>query len=994
MKLYCIAVLAVAAVPHQALASTEGQTVLEFNRSPLFGYGSWEGVPEVKDGGLAVSAPNGKGGTGYNLNLDLSTSKNRTPLLHLEIGSGNEARAVKVLLQDSKGKKAAFVYELTGQELGQPVSLVPQDGASLADPAEGEPLLLTEVKQVQVLGNWRDERIEVRLSSVSAVDPTPEILASRAERAERIRLAQAEVEKEKRVARGEILRSEESPTVERVYAVDRNILAVSIREGVFHQQKLVPYQPEPGDQILREGFDVEVVQGGSRRTAPTSRILQRKVNGRLQSVGFIAGGRVDAEDLYFFPNETVSGDPLELRTVSDPETYVISSADDAGFGEGVRPVAVHRKSKPLNRAYPNNEQVVRHIIYLELPSELRQDATYQVTLKYLNTREEAVDYTHSPRAVRSEAIHTSHVGYRPDDPYKRAFLSLWMGDKRGHVYDGVQRFELLDDQGETVFKGDVERVLALDGVEAVRPKKNLSQTAVYALDFSGFNKPGSYFVHVPGVGVSYPVIIREDTWLNSFRQSMHGFLAQRNGIELGPPFTDFVRPRTFHPDDGVKIYQSTTSGGEAHVKTKYKDWFEGLVDGVTDEVVPEAWGGYNDAGDFDRAANHLWASYLHLELLDLFPDFCEQTKLALPEAEANDDLPDILNEALWGLGVFYRTQAENGGITAGIESSKHPRKGEDSVRDSLLLMAYAPSRESSYVYAATAARAARLLKKYDADLSTQYSESAKRAFEFAETTDDGGKGYGGVSDKEGRNVAAAELLMLTGDPKYDRAFQETNEWGVAPHVIDAQGGGFTYARLPNGVGDTRLKRKIAAAIEKQADAALKYGGGNAFGLTTEIADLPLIGPVGSFTVPGMNSQILPRAHYLTGKTKYLAGIVRSANFSAGANPDNRSMTTGVGYDPPIAPLHFDSRFTGQPAPAGLTMYGSYEPESLPNFAESNEWVHVWMLPKTMYPPSRTWPSTEFYVDFFLWPLMNEFTIRQNMGPTSYVWGYLAARESQ
>ncbi len=786
---------------------------------------------------------------------------------------------------------------------------------------------------------------------------------------------------------------DDAPSVERVSAVDRNILAVSIIEGTLQRQSLTRYQPEAGDKIKTEDQEVEVVQGGQILREKMTRILQREVDGKLQDVGFLAGGRIDADELYLFPFESVNGDKLDMSIAMDPETYEVKSTTDPAFQRGIRPTAVYRKSKPLNKAYPNNEQVVRHTLYLDLPSQLQENQRYEVSFGRLNTVPARIPYSHDTRQVRTEAIHTNQIGYRADDPFKRAFLSLWMGDHGAHTFDDFHKFELIDDRGKPVFTGPIKKVLAVDGKDNVRTPKNLSQTAVYALDFSSFKMAGTYRVHVAGIGSSYPVVIADDVWLNSFKQSMHGFLAQRNGIALGPPFTQFKRARTFHPDDGVKVYQSTTTCGQAFNKSLYSSWFEGLVAGRTDEILQGAWGGYNDAGDFDRAANHLWATYLHLELLDLFPDYFEKLKLKLPPDEANDQLPDLFNEALWSLGPFERTQAADGGITAGIESSEHPRKGEDSVRDSLLLMAYRPEPEPSYVYAATAARASRLIKKHDSPRAEELADSALKAFEFAEAAKDDGKGYGSVSRNDARNVAAAELLMLTGEDRFDEIFKKTSQWGKVPHVIEAQGGGFTYARLPAGVGDEELKSQIRDHMKKQADAALQYGDENAFGLTVEVRDLPLIGPVGAFTVPGMNSRILPRVHYLTGEKKYLSGIVRSCHFSAGANPDNRAFTTGIGFEPVVAPLHFDSRFSAQEVPAGLTVYGAYDHDSLPNFTQGTDWVHVWMLPQTMYPASRSWPVTESYVDFFLWPMMNEFTIRQNMGPTSYTWGYLAGRKS-
>jgi hypothetical protein len=58
-----------------------------------------------------------------------------------------------------------------------------------------------------------------------------------------------------------------------------------------------------------------------------------------------------------------------------------------------------------------------------------------------------------------------------------------------------------------------------------------------------------------------------------------------------------------------------------------------------------------------------------------------------------------------------------------------------------------------------------------------------------------------------------------------------------------------------------------------------------------------------------------------------------------------------------------------------------------------DWAHQWKLgPNTMVPGSRTWPASEFYTDIYAWPPMNEYTVQQTLGPTSYHWGYLAARQ--
>jgi len=56
------------------------------------------------------------------------------------------------------------------------------------------------------------------------------------------------------------------------------------------------------------------------------------------------------------------------------------------------------------------------------------------------------------------------------------------------------------------------------------------------------------------------------------------------------------------------------------------------------------------------------------------------------------------------------------------------------------------------------------------------------------------------------------------------------------------------------------------------------------------------------------------------------------------------------------------------------------------------WPIKWFLGRACTPTAWAWPSTEAYHDIFGWPAVNEYTIHQTLGPSSYVWGYLAARK--
>ena len=196
---------------------------------------------------------------------------------------------------------------------------------------------------------------------------------------------------------------------------------------------------------------------------------------------------------------------------------------------------------------------------------------------------------------------------------------------------------------------------------------------------------------VATLGCSYPFEIADDVWKKAFIVSARGFYHQRSGIPLGEPFSAFKRPRPFHPDDGVKVFASKTPLIDTGNGLNQKDSnFGNLVKGKTDEIVSDAWGGYMDAGDWDRRIQHLRSSLLLLELAELFPEYFASLRLNIPES--GNGLPDIVNEALFNLDFYRRMQTHEGGVRGGIESAEHPRRGEASSQESLTVMAYAPGR--------------------------------------------------------------------------------------------------------------------------------------------------------------------------------------------------------------------------------------------------------------------------------------------------------------
>jgi len=427
-----------------------------------------------------------------------------------------------------------------------------------------------------------------------------------------------------------------------------DVISLTIRgDGHVEYGRQIPYTKQEGDKVDDSG---------------AHRWVHR--NGKL--IGSIVG----AESKLLHTPDRLAGEPLDVSPTEKLSNWQITSTDDPNYAEdgSVNPSFVYRKSRPTDiaRTGPwNFDAPVEHTLYLKLPYLLQQGKHYTLILN--STWLSPIEITRDPANQRSEAVHVSHLGFRPDDPAKVAFLSCWMGNGGGLSYSEQLEFHVLDhENGKSVFSGMTALSKSVDDKTEDAYKRNYNGTDVYEMNFAELREPGKYRIYVEGVGCSYPFRIHEDVWRDAFTVSARGFYHQRSGIPLGPPYTDFKRPRTFHPDDGLKVYASTPALMETGNGLNRKDSnFGNLVKGKTDEIVENAWGGYMDAGDWDRRIQHLEVTRLLLDLADVFPEYFSQLPLNIPESD--DNLPDIVNEALFNLDCYRRMQTPEGGIRGGIE---------------------------------------------------------------------------------------------------------------------------------------------------------------------------------------------------------------------------------------------------------------------------------------------------------------------------------------
>lgn len=800
---------------------------------------------------------------------------------------------------------------------------------------------------------------------------------------------QIDLESAMQIERGFVAKATELPSgrsyphVEQISLIHPEIIAITFINGHRIPGDTVPYTAQEGDVIE------------TQEKKPFTRTLFRGG----EPVGHIVGPQADQVRLL---DSFVGGNP-EAKSYFFEDMYQIQSEDDPDYASALSPVTTSIKSEPIDFVrYPGwkFDFISRTTLFLHLPEPLESGASY--TIRSTGSLFDTKTFTFDSRQTRSEALHVSQAGFRPDDPVKFATLSGWLGTGGPLTYEGLDQFSLIDAiTGEEVFQGEITFFKSKEEPDDPHPDRrvNFNLADTYRLDFSEFDTPGIYRIAVDGLGTSFPFPIHEDVWTRLFQVSAKGIFFHRASQPIDAAIGgDFLRPLNFHPDMG-KVAKRTNHQTnpllykEAKNKNQAKA-FTLLEEAATDEEVPQAWGGHFDAGDYDRRTPHLIVPLYYMELYRFNPEFFQGLTWNIPES--GNDLPDILDEAKWGIDVWKRLQSPEGGIPSWIESSAHPRGGETSWRDSLPLYVTPPEAQASYHYAAAATRFANVVRPFDSAMADDYLRSAIRAFDFAE------KELQQTAHPEKirkpilayRNLAAVELLNETRDTRYHDIFLEDTFFHreIAPLQIwkrESEGGvnrqdsaALAYCFLDLPVVNEQVRENARNALLRNADFGVEMAASTSNGF----AKFDASSHIGWGRMGAPQPLSLIRALYLTGDSKYLSAAIRATQFMLGNNGDNMVFTTGVGSRHVENVLYGDSRKGNLPMPPGITVYGPWDNTRLTFWGIRTFKEHGLLIPEY-----EKWPVSESYYDMATMLAGHaEYTIQETMAQAGYFWGGIAA----
>jgi hypothetical protein len=724
--------------------------------------------------------------------------------------------------------------------------------------------------------------------------------------------------------------------------------------------------------------------------------------------------------------ERVVATPVDVAAATPPAAWTVTCAGDPAFAAGIHPERIGRKSKgtdfawmvegwdqQANRALNRSlDHASEHWFYLVLPRPMAAGQTYAIASTVAGIPPLTLRW--DPDRTRSEAVHVDLMGYATAAPARYAYVHHWMGDLGSLDLAGLKgrAFRLIDQRsGAVAFTGPLAFRAAADqretGQIADTPQGSFLDAEVWECDFSAFATPGTYVVAVDGIGCSFPFPIGDDVYREAFHVTARGLYHNRSGIALVKPYTDFERPAPHNV-----MLTPGFAGQLTYTRSRFADWSsedasakdKAAIEAGIVGPLEDAWGWYQDAGDWDGYDSHLNVASCLLFAYELAPRNFSDGELNLPES--GNGLPDLLDEAAWLPRFCRRLRQEllrkgwgSGGIGLRVCGDHFGGDGEgvpsyEDVHRTWIVSGEDPW--STFHYAAVAAHLAfclRLAGSADpagVDWQREAAESYAWAAAHIQPGDEARRDGNG-SLRTYRAYAAAALFRLTGDAAYqaqldrDTAWMAADTqlwWGVAygPWIHCLGGGAATDPALVERLRAPVLRTIRLAAIDTPSHRALRWGGN---------FDMPML--IGQQTTPwileGMVGSALFRDADPVAARACRAAVHTTADYFLGTNALNQTWVTGLGPRHPNQVFHIDGWYNGKPTVhPGIVPYGPWrKAKDLGQGPWDQDWPN-----STLYPAIDLWPGNERWYDNRCAPMTGEFTIHQNTCYAAATFGWLCA----
>ncbi|MBI2130136.1 glycoside hydrolase family 9 protein [Candidatus Woesearchaeota archaeon] len=576
-----------------------------------------------------------------------------------------------------------------------------------------------------------------------------------------------------------------------------------------------------------------------------------------------------------------------------------------GNGNPIGVSDVYRRTVPTGQPYyslgfgnyghvNNNLLELEHSIFIVLNENLGENEALRI--KGPKDMDMALAFT--DRSVETPIIRVNQIGYHPGSTERWAYVSGWMGD------GGSLRLGSFPSHAEVLMEdgsGNALKSVATIRLEARSSFDSDSGTEVGQINLSGLlPSEKKYRIRIPGVGISMPFFISEQEAYKAFYATARGLFHNRWAGDLRPEFTGWSRPQDLH-----NVYKADISHSNGFFPENTP----------TDNKIT-LMGGYHDAGDFDQRTVHTVVPMLLMRAYEISPEYFHDSQLNIPES--NNGIPDLLDEALWGIRAWEQLQESNGCVRPGVESYKHPNGIYFAHQDELPYWTYSCDPRHTARAAALFAQAARLLRPFNNDMSENLKSRAVMAYNYslASNTSGGPMLY-----------ASGELYRLTGSQEYREKFENVFNgmgkwngafdhfasslpWGssynmeVQPATSDYLLGYLAAGSIDAGIHNLSKRRfnEFAAEILDEVRNSHAHRSPRS---TSQNTDWGKGTALGEFLIPIYSLYYLGETP--EGKSQeYFNAMSLTSDYILGANPDGIVYITGLGLKSPQEPLHLDS----------------------------------------------------------------------------------------
>jgi hypothetical protein len=455
----------------------------------------------------------------------------------------------------------------------------------------------------------------------------------------------------------------------------------------------------------------------------------------------------------------------------------------------------------------------------------------------------------------------------------------------------------------------------------------------YTCDFSQVTEEGSFYLEGYKSGTRSQIFQISDHAYDHLQEELLVFMRQqRCGYN---PTLDMV----CHQRDGRSFYGA-----------------------MPDSTYIDVSGGWHDAGDQLKylitgsyATAHMLLSY------SLYPDRFQDLTNALGQAGGNG-IPDVLDEAKWGLDWIHKLHAAPGQLVHQVADDRDHRGWKMPDQDSSdygwgpnsYRAAYFASGEPQGLNkfksqatgvsnlagrsAAAMARAARIWKEdlHDPHFAGQCLEAAISLYEFGKENEGFQQGnsygapyrYGEETWADDMEWGGAELYMTTGEPAYlEDAIRYARMAGTVSWMPLDTARHYQYYPFINmghyalydAVNDS-FKDTLAAYYREGIESCLQRAGKNPYGI-----GIPFIWCSNNL-LTSLIAQIILYEE-MTGDDRYAGFLETQRDWLFGRNPWGTSMFTGIpeGGEYPVDVHTSVYAMTGMEIPGGLLdgpVYGS------------------------------------------------------------------------